>query len=50
MEAAFRDGRFGDGAEGGVHAINALLLRHYPRLAGAADEGTNELPDRPLVL
>ena len=50
MEAAFRDGRFGDGAEGGVRAINALLLRHYPKLAGAVGEAANELPDRPLVL
>jgi uncharacterized membrane protein len=50
MEAAFRDGRFGDGAESGVRAINGLLQRHYARQAGAGADGANELPDRPLVL
>ncbi len=50
METAFRDGRFGDGAEAGVRAINALLQRHYARHAGDMSTAVNELPDRPLVL
>jgi uncharacterized membrane protein len=47
MEEAFRARRFGDGALAGVAEINALLARHYPS-SGIA--GTNELPDKPLVL
>ena len=47
MEEAFRARRFGDGALGGVDEVNALLTRHYPR---EGDAGTNELPDKPLVL
>ena len=46
MEAAYRAGRFEDGAVAGVEAISALLTQHFPRSA----PGTNELPDRPLVL
>jgi len=47
MEAAFRRGRFVDGAETGLATINAILAEHYPR-----EDGTraNELPDRPVVL
>ena len=47
MEAAFRDGRFAEGVEGGVAEINALLESHYPR-DGAL--GANELSDEPVVL
>jgi len=47
MEAAFRDGRYAEGAEGGIGEINALLERHFPRDGAAA---SNELPDRPVVL
>lgn len=46
MEAAYRARRFEDGAVAGVEAISALLTQHFPRSA----PGTNELPDRPLVL
>ena len=46
MEAAFAQGRYGEGVTGGVTEISALLARHYPRTAGAE----NELPDRPVVL
>jgi uncharacterized membrane protein len=47
MEAAFRDGRFAEGAEAGIAQINALLARHFPTGATAQ---ANELPDRPLIL
>ena len=47
MEEAFGARRFGDGALAGVTEVNALLVRHYPRDGGG---GTNELPDKPLVL
>jgi len=46
MEAAFAQSRYGEGVVAGVTEISALLARHYPRTAGAA----NELPDRPVVL
>lgn len=47
MEAAFRDGRFAEGAEAGVGRVNALLTQHFPRGPGDA---ANELPDRPVIL
>ena len=46
MEAAFREGRYGEGAAQGVAAVNALLVEHSPR-DGA---GSNELPDQPVIL
>jgi uncharacterized membrane protein len=30
----------------GIAAVSHLLMRHFPRQPG----GTNELPDRPIVL
>jgi uncharacterized membrane protein YgcG len=47
MEAAFREGRFADGAEVGINAINALLAAHYPHDGRARG---NEIPNRPVVL
>ena len=47
MEAAFRKGQFEEGVVAGVGKINALLAEHFPRTGVA---GTNELPDRPIVL
>ena len=47
METAFRGGRFSQGVEAGLAEINALLAEHFPR---AGDPGSNELPDRPIVL
>jgi uncharacterized membrane protein len=47
MEAAFAAGRYAEGAEAGIAAINSLLALHFP------DDGkprANELPDAPLVL
>ena len=46
MEAAFREGRFPEGAEAGVREISRILAQHFP----ATGEGPNELPDKPLVL
>lgn len=46
MRDAFRAGRFEDGAVAGVHAISALLERHFP----ARGENPDELPDQPLML
>ena len=47
MEGAFRAGRFVDGVERGIGAIDALLAQHFPRTDGAS---SNELPDQPIVL
>jgi uncharacterized membrane protein len=44
MEAAFRAGRFEDGALAGIRAVGALLAQHFPGTGG------HELPDRPVVL
>ena len=46
MEAAFREGRFRDGALDGVRAINDLLASHFP----AQGARRNELPDAPVIL
>lgn len=47
MEAAFAAGRYAEGAEAGIAAINELLARHFP---GDGKPRTNELPDAPVVL
>jgi hypothetical protein len=47
MEAAFRDGRYADGALAGVQAVSALLARHFP---GDGRARANEISDRPVVL
>ena len=46
MQAAFREGRYQEGAVAGVQAASALLERHFP----AAGPGRNELPDRPIMI
>jgi uncharacterized membrane protein len=46
IEAAFREGRFAEGAEQGVAAISALLAQHSPRTG----PGRNEISDAPVVL
>ena len=46
MQAAFRDGRFEDGAVAGVTAISELLAAHFP----ATGDNPNELPDQPVML
>jgi uncharacterized membrane protein len=46
MEAAFREGRFEDGAVTGINAINAMLAEHFPR----SGSGPNELSDQPEII
>jgi len=46
MEAAFRAGRFEDGALEAIREITALLAEHFP----ARPANPDELPDRPVVL
>lgn len=46
MEAAFRQGRFEEGAIAGIRSVGEQLARHYPH-SGAK---VNELPDRPVLL
>ncbi len=46
MEAAFREGRFEDGAVAGIDAINAMLAEHFPR----SGSGPNELSDQPEII
>lgn len=45
MEAAFREGRYEEGALAGVEAVSALLAKAFPRSAGSS-----ELPNRPVVI
>jgi uncharacterized membrane protein YgcG len=46
MEAEFQQNRFEQGTMAGIEAINTLLARHFPRTS----PGTNEIPDRPVIL
>jgi uncharacterized membrane protein len=46
MEAAFRQGRFEDGAIAGIRSVGRLLAQHYPH-TGAK---TNELSDCPVLM
>ncbi len=46
MEAAFRQGRFEEGAIAGIRSMGAHLARHYPH----SGTKTNELPDRPVLI
>ncbi len=45
MRGAFRAGRFEQGLHDAVHAVDALLVQHFPLTAGTANP--NELPDAP---
>jgi uncharacterized membrane protein len=47
MREAFRAGRFEEGLNAAVDAVDALLARHFPASAGSANP--NELPNRPWV-
>ena len=46
MEAAFQKGRFDVGVFGGIARVSRYLETYFPGQA----PGTNELPDRPVVL
>jgi uncharacterized membrane protein len=46
MRDAFREGRFEAGLEQAIDGVDALLVRHFPRVEGAAQR--NELPDAPV--
>ncbi|HEY9110040.1 MAG TPA: TPM domain-containing protein [Roseateles sp.] len=48
MRDAFRAGHFEQGLNDAIDAVNALLVQHFPREAGAAPR-LNELPDEPLL-
>ncbi len=47
MQSAFQAGDFEAGLLRAVDAVDALLVRHFPRVPGEADR--NELPDSPLL-
>lgn len=46
MEDSFRRGNYRSGVLSGIDAVTGHLMRHYPAGAG----GSNELPDRPVLL
>ncbi|MFI4941605.1 MAG: TPM domain-containing protein, partial [Burkholderiales bacterium] len=46
MEAHFREGRYEDGAIGGIRAVTHLLTHHFP----ANGARRNALPDKVVVL
>jgi uncharacterized membrane protein len=46
MREAFRAGRFEEGVNAAVDAVDARLAEHFPIAAGALNP--NELPDRPV--
>jgi uncharacterized membrane protein len=45
MREAFRAGRFEDGLQSAVAAVDEVLAQHFPLAPGAPNP--NELPDRP---
>jgi uncharacterized membrane protein len=47
MREAFRAGRFAEGLDQAVTAVDALLVRHFP--LGDGDANPDELPNRPVV-
>lgn len=46
METDFAAGRFEQGVIKGIEAVSQELAKHFPYAAG----GTNELPDKPVVM
>ena len=48
MREAFRAGRFEQGLNEAIDAVDALLVQHFPRGADATPR-LNELPDDPLL-
>ena len=50
MREAFRGGDFAAGLDRAIDAVDALLVRHFPRAPGAgAADYPNELPDAPVI-
>ncbi|KQY90648.1 TPM domain-containing protein [Pelomonas sp. Root1444] len=49
MGEAFRAGRFEQGLNDAIDAVDALLVQHFPRDAASAGPRPNELPDAPLL-
>ena len=50
MQGAFRGGDFAAGLDRAIDAVDTLLVRHFPRAAGAdAADYPNELPDAPVI-
>ena len=47
MKEPFQGGDFATGLDRAIDAVDALLVRHFPRADG--EVGTNELPDAPDV-
>ena len=47
MRQSFRDGRFEQGLNDAVDAVDALLARHFPLQPG--EHNPDELPNKPLV-
>ena len=47
MGEAFRGGRYEQGLQQAIDAVTAVLVRHFPAAAGAANP--NELPDQPVL-
>jgi uncharacterized membrane protein len=47
MRGAFRAGRFEEGLNQAIAAVDTLLVRHFPLAPGEANP--NELPDRPVL-
>ena len=48
MRDAFRAGRFEEGLNAAIDAVDALLAQHFP--IGAETGNPNELPNRPLLI
>ena len=48
MATAFRQSRFEDGLTQALEEVSALLVRHFPAVAG--QPGSNELSDEPVIV
>ena len=48
MREAFRAGRYEEGLNGAIAAVDALLVKHFPLTAGTANP--NELSNKPFVI